>query len=48
MRGTVEYYVNGITVMASEKFKFCPMCGRRLDEECIRRKVKTIRSALKL
>lgn len=33
MRGTVEYYVNGITVMASEKFRFYPMCGRCLDGE---------------
>lgn len=32
MRGTVEYYINDITIMASEKFNFCPMCGRSLSD----------------
>lgn len=33
MCGMVEYHLNDITIGASEKFGFCPMCGRSLSDE---------------
>lgn len=49
MYGTVCYHINHITIKASKKFKFCPMCGRSLsDGELIRREGITVRPAYKL
>ena len=31
--GVFEYHINGITVLGEKKFKYCPMCGRPLNEE---------------
>ena len=31
--GCFEYHIKGTTIFCAKKFKYCPMCGRPLNEE---------------